>query len=551
MPPYGRINYRGWAEDLTTRGRGACLLAALLAGLLTAGSVSPSAAGVDYATDVGGVVNDQASTAPVFQPCPASAPWMRDPNVCASRWSSFANDKSESDLAVDPTDPNHLVGMSKAFFSPQDYLFELVWYDSTDGGQTWQSGILPGYEEWMDTTDPVVAFDSQGNLYALVLPFNFVIEPSGDHNWDIGHVSPQGLNDAIYLSRSLKSDGPVGERWQAPVLLASYHAGGLGITADKQWVGADTFGKHLGSVYASWIVFDGGALNTVVSVSTDFGAHFSSPRVISSATKPKFNGDPYVFEGPEGNVYVGYDTLPPKQSYTTGGFQVVVSHDNGQTWSKPGQQVATSVGPSPYPPDTFRDGTPYSMTVNPANGRLLLAYENYDRSLPKGNIWLTQSADEGKTWSKAIQVNDPSAPGDTFQQKIFAAPNGDFAIAFYDRRLACPPNDPLTANVGYTNTCIDVTVQFYNASGTPLGDNRRATLESWDPNVAPPQPGGRSATTTFIGDYFGGALTSSTQGTVAHLLFVSTSPDYQAGAVAGGGLAPPYQQQIYAELPAP
>src|SRR5213076_2352690 len=179
-----------------------------------------------------------------------------DPNVCASRWSTFANDKSESDLAVDPTDPAHIVGMSKAFFSPKDYLFELVWYDSTDGGQTWQSGILPGYEQWMDTTDPVVAFDSQGNLYALVLPFNFVIEPSVDHHWE------------------------------APVLLATYHASGLGITADKQWVGADTFGLHRGSVYASWIAFDGVALNTVVSVSTDYGAHFSAPQVISSATKP-------------------------------------------------------------------------------------------------------------------------------------------------------------------------------------------------------------------------------------------------------------------------
>jgi len=98
--------------------------------------------------------------------------------------------------------------------------FQIKLGDSTDGGQTWKSGILPGYEDWMDTTDPVVTFGSEGNLYALVLPFNFVIEPSGDHNWDIGHVSPEGLNDAIYLSRSLKSDGPVGQKWQPPVLLA-------------------------------------------------------------------------------------------------------------------------------------------------------------------------------------------------------------------------------------------------------------------------------------------------------------------------------------------
>ena len=147
----------------------AATLAAVVAVLLATTSVSPSAGAGDYATDVAGVVNIQASTDSIHKTCPGSAPWLRDPNVCAQRWSAFANDKSESDLAVDPTDSNHIVGMSKAFFSPKDYLFELVWYDSTDGGQTWQSGILPGYEQWMDTTDPVVAFDSQGNLYALVL----------------------------------------------------------------------------------------------------------------------------------------------------------------------------------------------------------------------------------------------------------------------------------------------------------------------------------------------------------------------------------------------
>jgi BNR repeat-like domain len=517
-------------------------------------AVLPTAAGGaggDYAGSNAGIVNIQASTTPITLACPAAAPWNRDPNVCAQRWSTAANDKSESDLAVDPTDPNHIVGMSKAFFSPKDYLFELVWYDSHDGGKTWKSGILPGYESWMDTTDPTIAFDSRGNLYALVLPFNFVIEPSGDHNWDIGHVSPEGLNDGIYLSRSMVADGNVGERWRAPVELATYHASGLGITADKQWVGADTFGKHPGSVYASWIVFDGVALNTVVSVSTDYGAHFSAPQVISQATKPKFNGDPYVFEGPEGNVYVGYDTLPPKQSYTTGAFQVVVSHDNGQTWSKPGQQITTSVGPSPYVPDTFRDGTPYSMTVNPANGNILLAYENYDRSIPKGNVWLTQSSDEGKTWSKSTLVNDASAAGDTTQQKIMAAPNGQFAIAFYDRRLPCPASDPIAADIGKTNTCVDTTIQFYSADGTPLGGNRRVTQESWDPNINPPQPGGLSGSLTFIGDYFGGAMTSSGSSAWAHLLFVSTSAALQAGAVPGGGLTPPYQQQVYARVPAP
>ncbi|TMG19759.1 MAG: hypothetical protein E6I01_01245 [Chloroflexi bacterium] len=77
------------------------------------------------------------------------------------------------------------------------------------------------------------------------------------------------------------------------------------------------------------------------------------------------------------------------------------------------------------------------------------------------------------------------------------------------------------------------------------------TQESWDPNVNPPVPGGVGGSTTFIGDYFGGAMTTTKKGSFAHLLFVSTSPTLQIGAVAGGDLAPPYQQQIYASVPAP
>ena len=54
-----------------------------------------------------------------------------------------------------------------------------------------------------------------------------------------------------------------------------------------------------------------------------------------------------------------------------------------------------------------------------------------------------------------------------------------------------------------------------------------------------------------IGDYFGGVMTTTRKGTFAHLLFVSTSPTLQTGAVPGGDLSPPYQQQVYARIPAP
>jgi hypothetical protein len=46
-------------------------------------------------------------------------------------------------------------------------------------------------------------------------------------------------------------------------------------------------------------------------------------------------------------------------------------------------------------------------------------------------------------------------------------------------------------------------------------------------------------------------MTSDGGGALAHLLFVSTSTSLQANAVTGGGLSPPYQQQVYAQMPAP
>ena len=119
------------------------MLASLGAPLL--GAPSALAAG-GYATSNAGIANVQASTAPVTRACPAAADWLRDPNVCARRWSATSNDKSESDLQVDPTNPNHLVGLSKVFWSPHDYLFDLEWYESEDGGKTWSTGELPGYD---------------------------------------------------------------------------------------------------------------------------------------------------------------------------------------------------------------------------------------------------------------------------------------------------------------------------------------------------------------------------------------------------------------------
>jgi len=515
-------------------------------------SASPALAVGGYATSNAGIANVQASVGSITKACPATADWLRDPNVCLHRWSTTGSDRSESDLQVDPLNPNHMVGLSKVFWSPHDYLFDLEWFDSEDGGQTWSTGELPGYDQWANATDPTLAFDSEGNLYALVLPFNFVIEPNGSHNWSVGQTEPLHLNDAIFLSRSLKGRDRVGIDWEPPVQLATYNSSGLGVSADKQWVGADVYGNHKGSVYAAWIRLDGASFSAqdVFAVSNDYGATFTQPSAIVSSVSPHFTGDPYVFTGPTGSLFYSFDLLPPKQSYGTSAFGVLVSHDNGKTFSPPGQLIQSTIADQSGQslPDTYRDGTPYSITADPVNGRLFMAYERFGIGTPNRNQLLAESADEGTTWHTLGQIDD-AVPGETTQAKIMAAPSGILAVAFYDRRLACPAG--LGADARKLDTCINLTIQFYDATGQPLGMNRRVTQAGWDPNVNPAFPGGLGASTSFIGDYFGGSMTTTKKGTFAHMLFVSTSPTLQAQAVPGGDLIPPYQQQVYATIPAP
>ena len=83
-------------------------------------------------------------------------------------------DFSESDLHVDPTNPQHLIGVSKWFVNSEGYNHLTGFYESYDGGATWpQQGHIPGYEGWTDNSDPVGAFDPWGYFYAVVLPYMF------------------------------------------------------------------------------------------------------------------------------------------------------------------------------------------------------------------------------------------------------------------------------------------------------------------------------------------------------------------------------------------
>ena len=126
---------------------------------------------------------------------------------------------------------------------------------STDGGQTWIKGGLPGTTDqrdspgpWARVSDPVVAYDPEHNVWMI-----------GTLGIDAG-----GTGLAVLTSRS--TDG--GLTWQNPVTTSL----SSGTFYDKNWLVCDTWASspHYGNCYAEWD--DNGLGNQMLmSTSTDGG----------------------------------------------------------------------------------------------------------------------------------------------------------------------------------------------------------------------------------------------------------------------------------------
>ncbi|HMA33417.1 MAG TPA: sialidase family protein [Chloroflexia bacterium] len=475
-----------------------------------------------FAASNRGIANVQASS-----PTQGGA---TDVNGACQGVVTYNQDHSESDLALDPQNPQHLLGASKFFYQDSQYIFHLGSYTSFDGGASFANGIIPDYDcvtsgdarQWQNTTDPTVTFDGQGGAYTLVLAFNW---------------SSTNTTDAV-VGVSKSTDG--GQSWGRPAILTTEQSAALGDSLDKQWISAR--GPH---VFAAWAVFGGnGSVTIYDSYSSDSGATWSRPTVLASPSIDQAQNT-YVYPrfAPDGTLYVAFTNTPKKQQqqYGTEKIYVLKSTDSGVTFTNQGQAVAFASPPYTYQNTTFRDGIDDYFQVSPYDGALLLAYQAWNlEGTGTTDIFALISHDGGLTWSTPILVNDDpnTAVSDQLQPAIAAAPNGRIAVAFYDRRLACPTNDAniLPAHYGAANFCINTAVQFYDATLQPLGHNVRASATTWDPEQQRVTADGG---TGFIGDYFALALS----GSQTFVLNVST---------ANLGHNPAhYQQQFLQTVPNP
>jgi hypothetical protein len=474
-----------------------------------------------------------------------------DPTGRCVRHADYNNHHSEGWIAVDPTNSRHLVGVSKFFFNPQFYLFHTGTMISRDAGRSWRDGVLPGFDcrsspdnSWSDTTDPVIAFDSQGAVYSVVLAFNHRYNSRGD-------TIPVSPADEIAVVKS--ADG--GVRWapanQGNPLLVNPSSD---VISDKPWIAADSnpHSPFADYVYVAWTVIDANGGNVVFSRSADQGQHFSRPIPISNITTiGNYNTEAFVGSGPDGTLYAAFTSFPDPNT-TQADVWVLDSKDGGLSFSRP-RIAATFLSPTTpdRPNTTFREYFADSFAVDPSNGHLLLAIEVDSGS--GLDVYLTISKDGGHSWSQPVPVNDPSTVmdgTDQFQPTVAAAANGIMAVTFYDRRLPCPFNDQniLSADAGRANFCINTSIQFYKDGRDQLeilGSNIRVSKATWDPQNPGittdqlPRPGGPKSNETFIGDYFGLALTTKS----AYVLFTS---NYNLGRNPANN-----QEQVLGIIPLP
>jgi hypothetical protein len=540
-------------------------LGAVAAALVVAGGAAAA-----WSDPVGTNVVVSSPVAGGGYPVPAGAT-RPVPDTCGEQ--QLNSNHSESWLAVDPNTEN-IVGASKFFIDKWSTFYDFHLGSYTISGGSASNNQVQGYDcttvgtqdmppSWTNNTDPNLDWDTHHRVYMTTLPFNAY--------W-AGGMHPNGEIDVSYSDNN-------GVTWQkangGQALDSTNNQNSItyGHVEDKQWIAVNHFPLSIyhDNVYAMWTTFNGANGNgkIMVSVSRDRGDTFSKAVSLStpSATTP---GNTYVYPsiGPDGTVYVAFIGGFDLNKNKVGHVYVTKSVDDGRTWG-PFTVAATPVeNPHGYfPPTKFRDGIIENFAASPTYaGHVYLTYENWDPVAAHSDVYFVQSTDGGLTWpNPPVLVNDDANTGttDQFQPSVAAGPNGAVAIAFYDRRAACPTGDPaiIEAHWGDANTCIDVSLQAYKDSNTsagavPVGGNVRVSQSSWDPDQPDQKVGGLSQYPCaghtdpcptgrgFIGDYFGLAISNAN----IYTLSVSTH-DPATGVTADGGGPVYYQQQVLGTVP--
>jgi len=374
--------------------------------------------------------------------------------------------QAEPFIARNPVDPQTLVGIfQEGRYATNGGAVTCGYAVSHDGGRSWRRALIPFLTtltggEYKRATDPVVAFDHQGNCYLSTLAFDVATS-----------------HEAIVVNKS--TDG--GDNFNPPQIAVVRPL--LTDFLDKDWIAVDAHpnSPHPGRIAVTFTNFRADYSAPIMSALSDDGGITWTQPILASPAGTSCQGSQPIFL-PDGMLVIVYF------SFNDNTMKIVRSADGGYHYDSP----ITIDYINTFLDSEARDGwflPSASAALN--TGTIFVTIKG--KLLKQKRILFTRSTDAGLTWSQIIPIDDPPTPTDpdgipAFIPSLIASPDArQVSVIFYDKR-----NDP------ERRFLVDVYLAESYNGGLTWEPNLRITDVSSDMRLAPLTSEGY-----MLGDYLG------------------------------------------------
>jgi hypothetical protein len=323
-----------------------------------------------------------------------------------------AGAQSETTIAVDPTDSQHLFAASNDLGSQTMFI-----YESTDAGKHWAKD--PGFSVGGEFCyDPWLSFNAVGDAFFAYECFTGTIQ----------RVAYRMAGTANWVKTNLNIAGAGADRDM--------------IVTDR---GASQFS---GSVYIGYDDFAQGNSAYVVYSRDGFGGWAKSAKINGASATIGVNAS----AAPDGTVYAVWE------DYNGRKVMVDKSTDGGATWGT--DHVVTNyrlfTGSFflciPPQPDRCVVPMPFSTVVPGGThaGRLIVTYPDKSATTSDWDVFVRYSDDGGVSWSPEVEVDVESVNAYQFFPAITASPTGVVAVTWYDTQNDQPSNHKTDRYIAYS-----------------------------------------------------------------------------------------------------